>query len=328
MGGKKRINSMRNENKISIIIPASNAEESIVRCISSIYNNNYTYIECIVVVNNSSDNTMIICEKLKKQYSNLLVIKASAKGVSEARNIGLSYASGSLIGFCDADDYYEPYAIDTIIDKFEKFSLDIVITEIYRTKIENNQIKKSNPSVIFHDEIITVKQARGLVLNNREVMGSVCNKFYKKEIITGIMFDEELTHCEDTYYNMQILKNNNLRIMLADLISYNYVINHSSATRAIDRCYNKEGKLKYLIAIEQIKHDYAGNNHVQKEASYKIAELSIDNYSRRLSRERKIILKKYIKSNCPFLFYGLSRYGFKRNVKRIMKCILIILHII
>ena len=116
--------------------------------------------------------------------------------------------------------------------------------------------------------------------------------------------------------------------MLADLISYNYVTNHSSATRAIDRCYNKEGKLKYLIAIEQIKHDYAGNNHVQKETSYKIAELSIDNYSRRLSRERKIILKKYIKSNCLFLFYGLSRYGFKRNVKRIMKCILIILHII
>ena len=109
---------MRNEKKISIIIPASNAEESIVRCISSIYNNNYTYIECIVVVNNSSDNTKIICEKLKNQYSNLLVIKASTKGVSEARNIGLSYASGSLIGFCDADDYYEPYAIDTIIDKF------------------------------------------------------------------------------------------------------------------------------------------------------------------------------------------------------------------
>lgn len=315
-------------SKISVIIPASNAEGSIVRCINSIYNNRFTDIECVVVVNNSSDNTLIICEKLKRKYTYLIVVNTNTKGVSEARNIGLSCASGKIIGFCDADDYYEPNAIDAIIDKFERYSVDIVITGLYRTKIEDDKIIQEKPSVIFHDKIISVKQAQGLVLNHRDVMGSACNKFYKTEILSGILFDEELTHCEDMHYNMQVLKNNDLRILLTGIVSYNYVMSCSSATRSIDRCYTKDGKLKYLIAMEKIQNEYAGNKHVQRETAHKIVELSIDNYLHRLSNERKVILRKYIKSNFLFLFYGFYRYGLKRNIKRFAKSILIFLHII
>ena len=314
--------------KISIVIPASNAESTINRCIDSIYDNQHTNIECIVVVNNSTDNTLKICEELKEKYSTLVIINTRSSGVSEARNIGLSHASGSIIGFCDADDFYEPNAIDAVMEKMNHYSADIVITGLYRTKIEHDDMIKEKPSVIFNDKMICSSQAQGLVLNHSCVMGSVCNKFYREEIFSEIRFDEELTHCEDTHFNMQILKNENLKILLTDIISYNYVSNPSSATRNIDRCYTKDNKLKYLIAIEKIQAEYAENPHVKREIAYAILALSIDNYLHNLSAERKIILKNNITHNFWYLFGGFFKYGMKRNVKRLVKCVLIVFHFI
>lgn len=314
--------------KMSIVIPASNAEQTIERCIDSIYDNQHTDIECIVVVNNSSDNTLKICEALKEKHLSLVVINAQAKGVSEARNKGLAHVSGSVIGFCDADDFYEPNAIDAVAQKMSQYSADIVMTGLYRTKIEHDEIIKQKPSVIFHNKMIRVNQAQGLVLNHQCVMGSVWNKFYRKEILSGIRFDKELTHCEDTHFNMQVLKNENLRILLSDIISYNYVSNPSSATRNIDRCYTKDNKLKYLIAIEKIQTEYAGNSHVKKETAYAMVALSVDNYLHSLSIKRKKNLRENITHNFWYLFRGFFKYGMKRNVKRFIKCILILLNLI
>ena len=309
---------MKAKTFVSIIVPAYNNESTIQRCIKSIYQNE-TPIECIVVVNNSTDHTKQILNRIKDDYPFLQIILSDAKGVSEARNVGLEHANGDIIGFCDADDFYADHAVDAVVAKFHQYSADMIITGLYRTIIENGKMKRTGPQSTLHDRIISVKKAQGLVLNHPDVMGSVCNKFYKAKIIRSINFNHTLTHCEDTHFNMQILKNQHLTILWSDLISYHYVLNPASTTTDNDRCYNSENKLKYLIAIEKIRDEYKGNMHVKIETSYKIATLCIENYHGDLSAERKRSLRKSLFSNYAYILINFFKYGMIRNVKMIIK---------
>jgi len=56
-----------NEEKISVIVPTYNNENSIRRCIDSIINQNYKNLEIIVINDGSTDNTKNILEEYKKK---------------------------------------------------------------------------------------------------------------------------------------------------------------------------------------------------------------------------------------------------------------------
>jgi glycosyltransferase involved in cell wall biosynthesis len=86
---------------VSFVIPAFNAQKSIVNCIKSIQCQNYEnqYYEIIVVDNCSTDSTA----KLVKEFKNVTYIYESTKGRSYARNTGARHTSGKLIAFIDAD---------------------------------------------------------------------------------------------------------------------------------------------------------------------------------------------------------------------------------
>lgn len=313
-----------NELRVSIIVPASNCENTIEKCIASIYDNKYKDIECIVIVNNSSDNTFSICLALKSKYECLVVIESNAKGVSAARNEGIRASTGGVIGFCDADDYYEPQAIDNVLKKFKCSSADIVVTGFYRVSFLDNSIHSSRNQVSTSDKFVSVKRMQGLVLNDISVLGCIWNKFYRKDVLFKCSFNENLSHSEDTHFNMQILKKNNLRIILTPLITYNYVCNHSSATNSIDRCYTDDDKLKYLIAFEKIQNDYNGNAYVKKETMYSIVGLAIDNYRHELSKSRKEHLRWYVVHYYHYILLKYFKYGIKRNTKRLIKGALIL----
>lgn len=311
---------------VSIIIPACNAEHTIERCVRSIFNNTLRDIECIVVINNCSDHTDVKCELLKQIYSNLIIIKDNVAGVSAARNLALNIASGDIVGFCDADDYYEKNAIDSIVKCFEDNRIDLLITRYNNTIINDNKIIKSPCSNKYYNQKIGASIARGLVINQKNIMGSVWNKFYKREIVKTIRFDESLSHCEDMHFNMQILKNEKLIILLADIITYNYVYNSESATSDVNRCFTKDGKLKYLFAIDKIQNDYAGVRNVMLECSYAMYCLSVQNYRKTIPYVCQQSLRKNILANMKSVLL-LWKYGFIHNIKLLVKGFLILLRI-
>lgn len=312
---------------ISIIIPAHNAEFTIERCIRSIYDNQCSEIEAIVVINNTTDKTKMICEDLKKKHPSLITISSSDCGVSAARNLGLDYATGDFIGFCDADDYYESNAIDRVIKLMDNSDIDFLITRFYRVEKINDKIVRKISSREMNNRTIDSKAARGAVLNDSSVMGSVWNKFYKSEVIKNQSFDEELTHCEDTYFNMKVLKNDSLKIELSNIISYNYVKNPDGATENTDKCYSNEGKLNYLFAFEKIQSEYEDDFKVRLEARYAMYVIAVMNYSKNLIKERKKYLKKCILSNWISVIL-LPKYGIKKNVKLLLKGTLIMFRLL
>jgi len=98
---------------LSIIIPAYNAEEFIEATIQSALNNASSVSEVIVVDDGSTDQTPSICTSFgdKIRYRHV-----KNGGVSRARNIGATMASGEWLLFLDADDLLVPEGPDLLVD--------------------------------------------------------------------------------------------------------------------------------------------------------------------------------------------------------------------
>ena len=76
--------------KVSIVVPVYNVEKYLNRCLNSLVNQDYKNIEIIIVNDGSPDNSQMIIDKYKKEYSNVIkAFKKKNEGLSEARNFGL-----------------------------------------------------------------------------------------------------------------------------------------------------------------------------------------------------------------------------------------------
>ncbi|MEM9543610.1 MAG: glycosyltransferase, partial [Cyanobacteria bacterium P01_E01_bin.42] len=90
--------------RISVIIPAYNAEKTIAKTIQSVLEQTFEDFEIIVINDGSSDRTLEIVESISD--SRIQVYSYPNTGAAISRNRGLSLASGEFIALLDADDLW------------------------------------------------------------------------------------------------------------------------------------------------------------------------------------------------------------------------------
>ena len=97
-----------NDPLISIIMPAYNAETTILESISSVQNQSYRQWELIVMDDGSTDNTFNICQEVSQLDSRVKVHRVPVNiGLPGAiRNIGCKLAQGKYLAFLDSDDIW------------------------------------------------------------------------------------------------------------------------------------------------------------------------------------------------------------------------------
>ena len=93
--------------KVTVIIPAYNAELYIEQCADSVLNQTLEDIEVIFIDDGSTDRTGEILDEMTIDHDNARVIHQENIGLYKTREIGLSLATGDYIGWIDADDYVE-----------------------------------------------------------------------------------------------------------------------------------------------------------------------------------------------------------------------------
>jgi glycosyltransferase involved in cell wall biosynthesis len=91
---------------ISVIIPAYNAEHTILETIKSVQQQTFTDFELIVINDGSTDRTLELLQNIKDERLNIFSYKNG--GLPVARNRGISHATGEFIAFLDADDLWTP----------------------------------------------------------------------------------------------------------------------------------------------------------------------------------------------------------------------------
>ena len=102
--------------KVSVIIPIYNAEEFLHDCLSSVSRQSYKNIEIICIDDGSKDCSFQICQEWSGKDPRFHVLSQKNQGVSSARNLALSQATGEYICFVDSDDLIASDHIANLVD--------------------------------------------------------------------------------------------------------------------------------------------------------------------------------------------------------------------
>jgi teichuronic acid biosynthesis glycosyltransferase TuaG len=105
---------------VSVITPAYNAEQYVLRAIECVNNQTIKVLEHIVIDDGSSDKTWELLRSLGEKYPHLKIISQNNFGAGVARNEGVKIASGKYISFLDADDIWNDTKLEVQISFMEK----------------------------------------------------------------------------------------------------------------------------------------------------------------------------------------------------------------
>jgi glycosyltransferase involved in cell wall biosynthesis len=95
--------------KISVIIPTWNRAHYLAAALDSVYAQSVPPHEIIVVDDGSADNTRAL---LTRHHPDVRYIFQQNRGVSHARNTGITAASGDWIALLDSDDRWQPHKLE------------------------------------------------------------------------------------------------------------------------------------------------------------------------------------------------------------------------
>ena len=91
---------------VSVIVPFYNSSRTIKATLNSIINQSFKDFECIIINDDSNDNSLEIVENFIAYDERFKVLNQKKKGVVSARNLGIKKSQGRFITFLDADDLW------------------------------------------------------------------------------------------------------------------------------------------------------------------------------------------------------------------------------
>lgn len=100
---------------ISVIMPCFNAASFVAEAVASVLGQSYGNVELIVVDDGSTDGSdRILADLAQGHRGRMEVLHASRIGPYPARNRALKHARGQYVAFLDADDWWDPTALEKL----------------------------------------------------------------------------------------------------------------------------------------------------------------------------------------------------------------------
>lgn len=250
---------MKEEVKVSIIVPVYNAEKYIERCIKSLIGQTYKNIEIILINDGSEDKSLNILRNFENRDKRITLINQENSGPSKARNLGINKSTGNYIAFIDADDYVELNYIEKMIKQSNCFKSDMIVCN-YKEVRKEGEIPSNIFTFINNGEAYDCDtNCIGEVLCGRG--GLVWGKLLKSSIIkeNKIRFDENISMCEDLLFTLEFIKNTKVVSKIDDYLYIHNKYNDESITAK----YNKElfnEQVKVQRKLEQFVYSNNFNN--------------------------------------------------------------------
>ena len=135
---------------VSVIMPYFKKKEYVEKSILSVINQTYKNLELIIIYDDESMEDYGFIFNICKKFKNIKIIKNIKNlGAGESRNIGIKSATGDLVAFIDADDYWYEEKLEKQINFLQKNNHKFIFC---------NYIKKSQNS---EKEIVCKKEYLG-----------------------------------------------------------------------------------------------------------------------------------------------------------------------
>lgn len=188
---------------VSIIIPTYNREHLILDTLNSVIAQTYKNWECIIVDDESSDNSEKIIKELIAKEPRIHFYKKPeflAKGPSASRNFGYEKSKGLYINWLDSDDLLVPEKIETDIQFLIYSEYDFTISQ---SEFFNEQGQLTNRK--WNKKLFS-----GNPINDFIVLGigwCVNSPLWKKASLERInlKFNSDLMTADDYFYHIEAL---------------------------------------------------------------------------------------------------------------------------
>lgn len=192
------------KNYLSVIIPVYNVQDYLRDSLDTVIQQSIGFqdaIQLILVNDGSTDTSGAICEEYARKYpANIIYVQQKNGGVSRARNVGLTYATGEYVHFFDGDDLLSRNIYKEAIRFLQSSggAVDFVAAKI-----------KFFDGIIDSHPLNYKFKKPGLVnLSNRSDVPilHLPTCIFKRDSLAGHTFDEKLKISEDVAFLSHILR--------------------------------------------------------------------------------------------------------------------------
>ncbi len=183
---QKRVQTIGNSTqKVSIILPVLNSENTVQLAIESIQAQSYPHWELLIIDDGSTDKTKKIVNRIARKDSRIKLYRnQKSQGVAYARNVGLRFAKGDYITFHDADD----------TSHTER--LEYQVAEL---------LSNASTAVSVFQYVRVDDKGDTFVINGKRKWNRVSGMMFRKNIIDKIGYFKPLKISEDSEYYERII---------------------------------------------------------------------------------------------------------------------------
>ena len=223
--------------RVSVVIPAFNAEATIERAIASVCRQTEKRLEIIVVDDASSDRTPAIVAETAKSDPRIRLLRQPANaGPAAARNRGIAAAKGEWIALLDADDSYLPERLAKLLDLADRVGADMVADNILLCHADDQTEGDAMIPPALLSQVTELTTAEFIARNvGSPKMPRVSYGFLKPLLRADFLREKQITYdernrfAEDFMLYVRCLTNG-ARWWLLPETMYCYVINPGSLT--------------------------------------------------------------------------------------------------
>lgn len=196
---------------ISVVAPIYGVEEYLERAIDCILSQTFGDFELVLVDDASPDDCPSLCDKAAAQNGKIKVVRhPENRGLSEARNSGLTAATGKYVWFFDPDDYVDADLFEKIKNAADETPAEVFLfglTEEYAN--EHGRIG-STKTIVPEDKYLTDENAvrkEILALEKSTLFGYAWNKVYDLDMLKdrGLLF-KDVPLIEDVDFNLRVFE--------------------------------------------------------------------------------------------------------------------------
>ena len=219
---------MTKQADISIIVPCYNAQRYLRVCLESLKAQKDPSLEMIFIDDGSTDETGAMLDAFAAEDLRAKVCHIPNGGVSAARNLGISHATGRYIAFVDADDALEENALAQLHSEAVRSGAQIVSANHTLFDVEKQERipVKIPPVEQLPDKIVQE------IIHMHRIYNNIWNKLYDRALFEGVRLDESVRIGEDALLNLRLF----LRARKAahlDAYTYVYRIHGASAMAGV-----------------------------------------------------------------------------------------------
>lgn len=253
--------------KVTAIVAIYKSEKFLPKLLDSIINQTWKNLEILLVDDGSPDNSGLICDKYAKKDKRIRVIHKENGGACEARNVGLTEASGEYILIIDGDDWLEKDYVEYLMNLIHETGSEMAMTDKIFTTRDRNQTEQDRI------ETWTPEEAFCSIIYPKIPIGP-WNKIYKTSLLKDNHIDFNRPWSGEGLYFSAMAASCSNRVGVGHKKIYNYRLNNENSglthynvvmgTNALENIkYIKENRV-----IKTKRTENACNWHIWKNYGY------------------------------------------------------------